>query len=103
MVGGKKINIKLNDDIRNEIKTLNEPLDNLEELDKSKESSKINDNVSKLSCTSLISKDKNISIDNAKEKKVKSKMKEISLKINPGKRNYNAMIEGSKKIEEKEI
>ena len=103
MVGGKKINIKLNDDIRNEIKSLNEPLDNLEELDKSKESSKINDNVSKLSCTSLISKDKNISIDNAKEKKVKSKMKEISLKINPGKRNYNAMIEGSKKIEEKEI
>ena len=103
MVGGKKINIKLNDDIRNEIKSLNEPLDNLEELDKSKESSKINDNVSKLSCTSLISKDKNISIDNAKEKKVKSKMKEISLKLNPGKRNYNAMIEGSKKIEEKEI
>ena len=103
MVGGKKINIKLNDDIRKEINSLNEPLDNLEELDKSKESSKINDNISKLSCTSLISKDKNLSIHNAKEKNVKSKMKEISLKLKPGKRNYNTMIEGSKKIEEKEI
>ena len=102
MVGGKKINIKLNDDIRKKINSLNEPLDNLEELDKGKESSKINYNISKLSCTSLISKDNNMSINNVKEKKVKSKMKEISLKIKPGKRNYNAMIEGSKKIEEKE-
>jgi transcription elongation factor Elf1 len=29
-------------------------------------------------------------------------MKEISFKLKPGKRNYNTMIEGSKKIEEKE-
>ena len=102
MAGSKRVNIKLNDDIRKKINILNEPLDNLEELDKSKEPSKINHNFSKLSSTSIISKDKNISIDNINEKKVKSKMKEISLKLKPGKRNYNAMIEGSKKIEEKE-
>jgi hypothetical protein len=37
MVGGKKININLNDDIRTKINSLNEPLDNLEELAKGEE------------------------------------------------------------------
>lgn len=100
MVGGKKVNIKLDDDIRKKMNSLNEPLDNLEELGIKKESSKIKENISKLSGTSLLSKD--ISINNVKEKKNKSKMREISLKIKPGKRNYNMMIEGSKKMEEKE-
>ena len=115
MVGGKKINIKINDDIRNKINALNEPIDKLEELDKNKKPSNILHKTSKLSCTSnsIISKAKNIQIDNnsmnndskvneKKEIKGMKEIKEITTKLKPVKRNHNTMMENSKKILENE-
>jgi len=60
MVGGKKINIKLNDDIRKKINSFDQPIDKLEELDKNKEPSNIIHKTSKLSTSSIVSKAKNI-------------------------------------------
>ena len=97
MAGGKKISIKLNDDIRQQIKSLDEPINKLEELDKNKEPSNISHKTSKLSCTSIISKDKK-NLDNKILEK--NKIKEINPKLKPMKRNYNTMLENSKKIVE---
>ena len=101
MVGNKKISIKLNDDIRKKINSFDEPINKLEELDKNKEPSNIIHKTSKLSCTSVMSKAKNILGNNINENNT-SKIKEISSKIKIGKRNYNTMIEDSKIIIEKE-
>ena len=64
MVGGKKINIKLNDDISQKIINLDQPIDKLEELDKNKKPSNLFHKTSKLSCTSIMSKPKNIILMN---------------------------------------
>lgn len=103
MVGGKKINIKINDDIRKKINTLDEPIDKLEELDKNKEPSNIFHNTSKLSCTSIMSKAKNnLNNNNNVNSNNDSKIKEITSRLKPVKRNYITMIENSKKIIENE-
>ena len=95
MAGGKKISIKLNDDIRQKINSLDEPLDKLEELDKNKEPSNIMHKTSKLSCNSIMSKGKNIN-------ESEERLKELNSKFKPTKRNYNTMLENSKKIMENE-
>ena len=95
MAGGKRINIKLNDDIRHKMNTLDEPLDKLEELDKNKQPSNIIHTTSKLSCTSIMSKGKNINDSD-------ERLKELNSKFKPIKRNYNTMLENSKKISENE-
>ena len=86
MVGGKKINIKLNDDIRKKINSFDQPIDKLEELDKNKEPSNIIHKTSKLSTSSIVSKAKNIMNESHNSRK------------KFGKRNYNTMIENSKNI-----
>ena len=87
MAGGKKISFKLNDNIRQKINSLDEPIDELEELDKNKQPSNIIHKTSKLSSTSVLSKDKNININEL-----------FITKKKPIKRNYNTMLENSKKF-----
>ena len=104
MAGGKKVTVKLNDNVRKkitkEMNSLDEPVNILEELSKNKKPSNIFHNNSKLSCTdSLLSKNKEIdskSINNSKT------LKMITSKMKPIKRNYNTMAANSKRIFEKE-
>ena len=104
MAGGKKVTVKLNDNVRKkiskEMNSLDEPVNILEELSRNKKPSNIFHNNSKLSCTdSLLSKNKGIdskSINNSKT------IKMITSKMKPSKRNYNTMAANSKRIFEKE-
>ena len=98
MVGGKKISIKLTDDIRQKINSFEEPIDKLEELDKNKEPSNISHKTSKLSSTSLISKKGNYANDIINDLNVQNKIKGSNQSKKPEKRNYNTMNENSKKI-----
>ena len=106
MAGGKKITVKLNENVRKkltkEMSSLDEPINILEELSKNKKPSNIVHNNSKLSCSEvLMSKNKNIEL-NLKSKNNDSKSIQINAKMKPSKRNYNTMLENSKKISEKE-
>ena len=106
MAGGKKITVKLNENVRKkltkEMSSLDEPINILEELSKNKKPSNIIHNNSKLSCSEvLMSKNKNIEL-NLKAKNNDSKSIQINAKMKPSKRNYNTMLENSKKISEKE-
>ena len=106
MAGGKKITVKLNENVRKkltkEMSSLDEPINILEELSKNKKPSNIVHNNSKLSCSEvLMSKNKNIEL-NLKAKNNDSKSIQINAKMKPSKRNYNTMLENSKKISEKE-
>ena len=101
MVGGKKISIKLNDDIRQKINSFDEPIYKLEDLDKNKEPSNILHKTSKLSSTSIVSK-KNSCLNNntdiIKHSDDENQNKDIIQSTKQKKRNYNTMIDNSKKI-----
>ena len=99
MAGGKKVTVKLNDNVRKkitkEMSSFDEPVNILEELSKNKKPSNIIHNNSKLSCSStLLSKNKELVLN------MKLTDNNNNSKIRRGKRNYNTMIENSKKIEE---
>ena len=99
MAGGKKITVKLNDNVRNilknEMSSLDEPVDILEELAKNKKPSNIKHNDSKLSCSStLISKNKEPDLN------INKNNNGSSSKLRPKKRNYNTMVENYNKDEE---
>ena len=106
MAGGKKVTMKLDDNVRKilkkEMTSLDEPINVLDELAKNRKPSNIIHKTSKLSCSEIpSSKNKNIEL-NLKSNNNGSKSIQINSKVKPSKRNYNAMIENSKKIIDKE-
>lgn len=105
IAGGKKISVKLNDNLRkklsSEMSSFDEPVNILEELSKNKKPSNINHINSKLSCSEVpMSKNKEINLKPMNNKG--SKTIQINAKMKPSKRNYNTMMENSKKIIDKE-
>ena len=105
MAGGKKVTVKLNDNVRKkltkEMSSLDEPVNILEELSKNKQPSNIIHNNSKLSCSStLLSKNKEIVMEMKLNNNNDGNSKKMESKVRPGKRNYNTMLENSKKIYE---
>ena len=106
MAGGKKITVKLNDNVRKkltkEMSSLDEPVNILEELSKNKQPSNIIHNNSKLSSSStLLSKNKELVLDmkltNNNDNDNDGNSKKFESRKRPGKRNYNTMLENSKK------
>ena len=104
MAGGKKITVKLNDNVRKkltkEMSSLDEPINIIEELSKNKQPSNIIHNDSKLSSSSiLLSKNKELNLNiNINNNSCESKKN--GSKLRPGKRNYNTMKENYKNEEE---
>ena len=106
MAGGKKITMKLDDNARKklakEIISLDEPVNVLDDLAKNRKPSNIPHKNSKLSCSEIpTSKNKNIEL-NLKSNNIGSKSIQMNSKVKPSKRNYNTMVENSKKIVDKE-
>ena len=98
MAGGKKISVKLNDNIRQklakEITSLDETKDILVELSKNKKKSNIIHNNSKLSCSSnVLSKNKSNDLDSKTNNNNKGMI--MNSKKKSKKRNYNTMLENS--------
>ena len=105
--GGKKVTLKLNDDVRKkltkEISSLDEPINYIDELSKNKKPSNINHKDSKLSSSSiLLSKNKIIDIE-PRSNNNNSKAIQKNSFVRPCKRNYITMLENSEKGDEEDI